>query len=96
MLVAAQRDLADHDVQIIGLAMDDADTAARFAQEYEINYPVLANTSAVMRVQDQLRAGQGLPVTLVVDRRGRVEARAVGAITREDLDRMLAPLLKQP
>lgn len=96
MLVAAQRDLADHDVQIIGLAMDDADTAARFAQEYEINYPVLADTSAVMRVQDQLRAGQGLPVTLVVDRGGRIEARAVGEITREDLDRMLAPLLKHP
>ncbi|MEQ8800124.1 MAG: TlpA disulfide reductase family protein [Phycisphaerales bacterium] len=96
MLVAAQRDYAGQDVQIIGLAVDDADTAARFARDYDINYPVLADTSAVMRVQDRLRAGQGLPVTLVVDRRGRIEARAVGEITREDLDRMLAPLLKQP
>lgn len=96
MLVAAQRDYAGQGVQIIGLAVDDADTAARFARDYNINYPVLADTSAVMRVQDQLRAGQGLPVTLVVDRRGRIEGRAVGEITREDLDRMLAPLLKQP
>ncbi|MDT0634981.1 TlpA disulfide reductase family protein [Spectribacter hydrogenoxidans] len=96
MLVAAQRELADQGVQIIGLAVDDADTAARFARDYDINYPVLADTSAVMRVQDQLGAGQGLPVTLVIDRRGRIEARAVGEITREGLDEMLAPLLKKP
>ncbi len=96
MLVAAQRDYAGQGVQIIGLAVDDADTAARFARDYNINYPVLADTSAVMRVQDQLRAGQGLPVTLVIDRQGRIQTRAVGEITRSDLDDMLAPLLKTP
>lgn len=96
MLVAAQREFGDQGVQIIGLAVDDADTAARFARDYDINYPVLADTRAVMRVQDQLRAGQGLPVTLVIGRQGRIEARAVGEITRDDLDEMLAPLLKKP
>ena len=93
MLVQAQRDYADADLQIIGLAIDDADAVRRFADQYGINYPLLVEANAVARLQDQLRAGNGLPATVIVDRDGRIRERARGELDREQLDALVEPWL---
>lgn len=91
MLVEAQRAYRDRGVQILGLALDDRASVTRFAGEYGINYPVLVDAAGVARVQDAFQAGTGLPMTVVVDRSGRIRERVAGALTRERLDRLLAP-----
>lgn len=94
MLVAAQRDYRDDGLQILGLALDGSEPVRRFAAEYGINYPVLADAAGVARVQDAFGGGTGLPMTVIVDREGFIRERVPGALTRERLDRLLAPYLR--
>lgn len=95
MLVSAQRDYRDHGVRILGLALDQREPVKKFAADYGINYPVLVDAMGVARVQDAFDAGTGLPMTVIVDRSGRVRERVAGEITRDRLDRLLAPHLGQ-
>lgn len=95
MLVSAQRDYRDDGVRILGLALDQREPVKKFAAEYGINYPVLVNAMGVARVQDAFDAGTGLPMTVIVDRSGRVRERVAGEIKRDRLDRLLAPHLGQ-
>lgn len=94
MLIEAQTDYADDGLQIVGLAMDERTPVRRFARRYGINYPLLVDANAVAKVQDTLHGGAGLPSTIILDRRGRVRARVTGAMDRDHLDRLLAPLLR--
>lgn len=93
MLIEAQRDFADRGVQVVGLAVDRDKPVRRFAEQYDINYPVLVPMGDTMRLQDKLGGGAGLPFTVVVDREGRIQARVPGRIERDRLDALLAPLL---
>ncbi|MES1944898.1 redoxin domain-containing protein [Salinisphaera sp. PC39] len=93
MLVAAQRAYRDRGVRIIGLALDRREPVERFAAEYGINYPVLVDAAGVARVQDAFDGGTGLPMTILVDRRGRIRERVAGELTRTELDALLAPYL---
>lgn len=94
MLIQAQKELADNGVQIVGLAVDQKQPVAQFAQHFGINYPVLVSMHDIVRLQDALGGGFGLPYTVIVDRRGRVRARVAGRIDRERLSQLLAPLLE--
>jgi len=93
MLIAAQRAYRDRGVRLVGLAMDEREPVARYAEQIGINYPVLVDAAGVARIQDALDGGAALPFTVVLDRQGRVHERALGAMTREELDAALAPLL---
>lgn len=93
MLVEAQRAYRDRGVRILGLALDRRKPVERFAAEYGINYPVLVDAAGVARVQDAFGGGTGLPMTVVVDRKGRIRERVAGELTRAELDALLAPYL---
>lgn len=94
MLMQAQKELADQGVQIVGLAVDRREPVERFAKAFNINYPVLIPMAGVVRLQDALGGGPGLPFTVIVDRQGRIRARVAGRIDRERLNALLAPILK--
>lgn len=95
MLIEAQKALADQGVQIVGLAADRRQAVEQFAKKFGINYPVLVGMAEVVQLQDALGGGRGLPFTVIVDRKGRIRARVLGQLDREQLNELLAPLLKR-
>lgn len=95
MLINAQKNYADQGLQIVGMAIDEPDSVRKYAKKYGINYPVLVDAKKVVGVQDALKGGAGLPVSILIDRKGVVRARVKGAMERPRLDRLLAPYLQK-
>jgi thiol-disulfide isomerase/thioredoxin len=80
-------------VAIVGIAVENQGPPVReFARAYDIDYRVLLARDGVgldlMRALGNDKAG--LPFTLALDRRGRVVARRLGLITREQLEQAVA------
>lgn len=84
----------DKSVQIVGIALDDADKVRAFADKLKISYALLIGGADSLGVARDLgnRAGV-LPFTIVMDRAGKVVHTHAGALTEAALDSLLAPLL---
>lgn len=76
---------------VIGAATDDGGAAKvkPFVERNRLNYPILVAGPEVQ----QTFAVTSLPSTWIIGRDGRVAARYLGALTREELERVVAPLL---
>ncbi|HNQ04319.1 MAG TPA: TlpA disulfide reductase family protein [Thiobacillaceae bacterium] len=89
-----QQHLGPHGLQIVGVALDDADKARAFATRMDMPYPVLLGGVAAM---DLGRAAGnplgGLPYTAVFDRQGRCVATQVGEMPEARLRAIVEPLL---
>lgn len=93
MFVRLQDKYRDRGLQFVGIAIDQREPVARFAQELGINYPLLIG--GIDTIELSRRAGNragGLPFTLVFDRRGRLAGTALGELKEAKLEAMLAPL----
>ena len=96
MLVTVQGSFRTQGVQLVGVAVDDADAAFAMAEELGMNYPTMADPR---RTIDLLHAygnqAAALPFTAFVDARGSIRDRHVGALTleqtREKIRALLAP-----
>ena len=76
-------------VALVGIAVENQGPPVRdFARAYDIDYPVLLARDGsgldLMRALGNTSAG--LPFTVALDRRGRIVARRLGLITREQLE----------
>ena len=84
-------------VQFVGLDTRDSDAAARaFVDRFGITYPNVIDRDGRL----QLRFGdslppQAIPSTVVVDRQGRVAARALGKVSAATLRTMILPLVEE-
>lgn len=84
-------------VQFVGLDTRDSDVAARaFVERFGITYPNVIDRDGRL----QLRFGeslppQAIPSTVVVDRQGRVAARALGKVSGATLRSMILPLVEE-
>ncbi len=90
LLKEIQDSHGDLGIQVIGIAVDDAEPVAAYADEMAFNYPVLVGQ------EDAIAAGEsfgidfvGLPFTLVVARDGELLNVHVGELKREESDAML-------
>ena len=84
-------------VAIVGIAVENQGAPVRdFARAYDIDYPVLlARDGSGLDLMRALgNATAGLPFTLALDRRGRIVARRLGLITREQLDQSVQLALR--
>ena len=82
-------------LQIIGVAVDNAEAVQRFSDTLGINYPVLIGTLEAMQVmKDYGNPGGGLPFTVVIDPSGRVIKRKLGTYRYAELEAVLRPYLK--
>jgi len=94
LLVAKQNELGDRGLQVVGIAIDQADKVTAFAAEMGINYPVLLGEMDAMElgraVGNELG---GLPYTLVLDREGRIAQTELGTLSAEKIDSLVGPLL---
>ena len=96
-LEEASREFADQGVQFIGLDTRDSDAAARaFVDRFDITYPSLVDRDGRLQLSfaDSLPP-QAIPSTVIIDKQGRVAARALGAVSISDLRGLIEPLLAE-
>ncbi|MEV7598937.1 TlpA disulfide reductase family protein [Kitasatospora sp. NPDC089797] len=90
----------DQDVQFLGVNTRDQDVrnAQRFEQERGLTFPSIFDPDGtqLLKFPQGTLDSQFLPTTLVVDRRGRLAARALGGQTYDALESMLRPVLAEP
>ena len=94
MLVAVQESFRERGVRIVGVAVDDPDSAFAMAEEFGMNYPTMADSR---RTIDLLHAygnrAAALPFTAFVDPQGSIRDRHVGELTLEQTREKIEALL---
>ena len=96
MLVTVQESFRAQGVQLVGVAVDDADAAFAMAEELGMNYPTMAGPRRTLELLHAYgNQAAALPFTAFVDVRGSIRDRHVGALTleqtREKIRALLAP-----
>lgn len=95
-LIAVQRKLAANGVQVVGIAVDQADKVRAFAKEMRIDYPILVAGMGGAELSRKVGNRTGaLPFTIVLDRAGNAVTSHLGLITAEELEKILIPLLSE-
>jgi peroxiredoxin len=91
-LIELQEQYKD-DVVILGFSVDD--TAAQlqpFAKEYQMNYPVLVGLGHE-NIQEAYGPMWGIPVTIIIDRHGKIAKKQSGIRTKDQIEREIKALL---
>jgi thiol-disulfide isomerase/thioredoxin len=86
MFVEAQKEYAPRGVVFVAVSLDDRQTRPKipdFLNEFKIGFPVWTGAST-MDLED-LKLGQSLPATAFLDREGRIVARVLGQIEKQEL-----------
>jgi thiol-disulfide isomerase/thioredoxin len=86
LLIQTQDELGAAGVQVVGIAVDRLEDVKKFIADYPVNYPILmANPEAVAISKRLGNRVEGLPFTVIFDRRGRRVFSHTGEITEADL-----------
>jgi peroxiredoxin len=97
-LSTVQAKYADQDVQFIGVNVrDQAATAAAFERTFKVDYPTVldADKGTMQLALSGQIAPNAVPATIVLDTKGRVAARVLGAIDGTSiLDTLVSDELK--
>ena len=95
LLIATREKYRPSGVEILGIAIDNAAKVREFSSSFAISYPVLlAGTDGLELMRKLGNSSGGLPYTVVVDRKGKVVRRKLGALKQGDLDAILGPLTR--
>lgn len=92
-LVKWQRKHRGRGLQIIGVTYPPTKLAKvrRFMRRIRINYPVVIGTKQTKSLFD---AGETLPLTVIIDRDGRVRGRVEGIMFEDEFEEKVKPLLR--
>ncbi|MFE6625346.1 TlpA family protein disulfide reductase [Streptomyces sp. NPDC008086] len=92
-------DVKGQGVEFIGINTRDTNTtvAKAFEKEFGITYPSLYDPTGkqMLRFKKGTLNPQAIPSTLVIDRKGRLAARALTPLSEETLRSMLKPVLAE-
>ncbi|WP_073951613.1 TlpA family protein disulfide reductase [Streptomyces kebangsaanensis] len=98
-LVKVAKETADKDVQFLGINTRDTSTqpAIAFEKQYQVPYPSLYDPAGklMLRFEKGTLNPQAIPSTIVIDRDGKIAARALQALSEEKLRKMLAPVVAE-
>jgi thiol-disulfide isomerase/thioredoxin len=93
LLVDAQQKQASRGLQVVGVAMDDAEPVRQMSARLKVNYPIMAGGTEVMSAMDQLGDTLGaLPFSVLIAPDGRVLDRVSGGLKPEELSAWLVNL----
>jgi thiol-disulfide isomerase/thioredoxin len=91
LLKTLASDWAGRDLQVVGIAVDDADKVRQFAEKFKIDYPVLTGEEGAMEAAAKFgMESPGLPFTVFTDRRGEIVALFVGELHRAQAEFILS------
>ncbi|MGW3950153.1 TlpA family protein disulfide reductase [Streptomyces sp. NPDC004752] len=93
------REYADRGVQFVGINTRDGSTtpAVAFEKEQGITYPSLYDPTGklMLRFKKGTLNPQLIPSTLIIDRDGKIAARALQGLSEENLLKMIKPVLAE-
>jgi thiol-disulfide isomerase/thioredoxin len=94
MFQALQEQYGDLGLQFIGIALDQRDAVANYRDELLIEYPLLLGGRTALDLMGRLGNLAGvLPYSVVVDRDGNIRDHKMGAYQREELEKLVRPLV---
>lgn len=80
-------------VQFIGIGIDSAEKIRAFALEHKVPYPLLVGEQSTMQLAVAFgNRSEGLPFTVILDRKGAVHAQHLGRFDESELDAILAKM----
>ncbi|MDH3634335.1 MAG: TlpA family protein disulfide reductase [Gammaproteobacteria bacterium] len=93
-LIKFHRDFAERGVRVMGIAYDSESQVSRFADEYQINYPLFlaGNRTAMYNAAFGNHSGS-LPFTALLDQNHRIVFQHNGELTAKQLHEQLEALL---
>ena len=95
LLSAAQQQEGGKELQVVGIALDNAANVAQFSKTTKVGYPLLLADAAAIALMRRLgNPGGGLPFTVGLDRHGRLAERKLGAYAEVELKRAISVLLQ--
>jgi len=91
-LIRMQREYASHGLQIIGITYppETKTRVQRFARSLKVNYPIILGTR---QIRARFSSEEVLPLTVVIDRNGKVNDIISGILLPEEFDDKIKPLL---
>lgn len=92
-LIKWQNKYQDRGLQIVGIAYPPINRlkTRRFARRNKINYPILFGSKKTRKLFD---AGETMPLSVIIDRDGKIRGRIEGIIFADEFDERIVPLLK--
>lgn len=93
MFVEFQKEYASKGFTVVGYSVDDEAPKARaFANEFKMNYPILLGLGRE-DVQEAFGPMWGIPVSVIIDRKGKVCQKHVGLPSKGELEKEIKALL---
>jgi len=91
-LVKLQGEHGKDGLQIIGVTYppEKKSRVRRFARNLKVNYPIILGTR---EIKDRFSSDETLPLTVVINRNGKVSDIISGILLREEFDEKIKPLL---
>jgi peroxiredoxin len=91
---ALNKEFSEKGLQIIGIALDDAEPVKEFIASHKITYPILMGEDRGMKIAHDLgNIVNTVPFTVIVDKNGVVIKGQMGTLTKEELLKIVSPLL---
>lgn len=88
-----QNKYSDKGLQVIGIALDDAEPVKEFLASNKITYPILLGEDQGTKIAHDLgNIVNTVPFTVVVNKQGMVVKSHMGTLTREELQKITSPL----
>ena len=92
LLVALQDKYRAQGFRVIGISMEDSDSALRdFYRKYKMNYPVVAGSA---QIAESYGGILGLPTSFLISRDGRIRAKYPGLADFAKLEQEIIALLR--
>lgn len=91
-LIKTQREYQSQGLRIIGITYppEDGSEVRRFVRELKINYPVVMGSKETKRA---FTTSETLPLTVIIDREGKIRGVIEGIMYRDEFDEKVKPLL---
>jgi thiol-disulfide isomerase/thioredoxin len=95
LLIAVRSKFLEQGVSFVGIGIDKADKIRQFAAKFAVPYTLLvADWNEVELLKQLGNSAEGLPFTVVIDHKGDVAFRKLGAIKPGELEEVLPGLLR--
>lgn len=94
LLIETQKNHADQDVQVLGIAMDEADKIEKYMQDVGFNYPsLIADLNQTTRFSQALDYEFiALPFTFFLDKNGKLVHTKTGELKRAELSSLVTEM----
>lgn len=94
MLMDLQREHGSAGLQVIGIAVDNAESVRGFVEQYGISYPILVGETDVVQTSTAYGNVDGvLPYSVLVDNEGIIRWQYIGEIQPADISKLLESTL---